>query len=376
MTDTALATIDPAAASAVQIREWSIAIRERIEDMSEDELGQLEAVLIAFKTRLRQLGKDIDETERTRIKAVQRYGELLGDPTPIRSESGTFTALENHNAVESPASRQRRHQARLLAAYPEVVEEALSGPKPSLNKTVNLVKRQRAADEAAKVTEQMAAAVIESVEQDQPEPSKWWKLGDHLLYCGDSADQEFIDRCAGATFAFADPPYNAGKADWDHGFKWRHDYLADVAQITAVTPGISAIADFFTTTNMPYRWSIAAYISNGMTRSPLGFGNWIYAAVFSNNDSIHRNAQDHLTLSVTSATTHEASHESRKPARLLVDLLELFTDKGDLVVDPFLGSGTTLFAADQTGRRCIGAEISPEFCAEIIARYGDGAHPE
>ena len=373
MTSTALAPIDPAAASAVQIREWSIAIRERIEDMTEDELGQLEAVLIAFKTRLRQLGKDIDETERTRIKAVQRYGELLGDGTETQGERRDL--LENANKL-TESDRQRRHQARLLAAYPEVVEKAISGPKPSLNKALGLAKRQRAADEAAKVTEQMAAAVIASDDPEPPKPTKWWKLGDHLLYCGDSADQEFVDRCNGATFAFADPPYNAGKADWDHGFKWRHDYLADVAQITAVTPGISAIADFFTTTNMPYRWSIAAYISNGMTRGPLGFGNWIYAAVFSNNESIHRNAQDHLTLSVTSATTHEASHESRKPARLLVDLIELFTDKGDLVIDPFLGSGTTLFAADQTGRRCIGAEISPEFCAEIIARYGDGAHPE
>lgn len=375
MTSTALAPIDPAAASAVQIREWSIAIRERIEDMTEDELGQLEAVLIAFKTRLRQLGKDIDETERTRIKAVQRYGELLGKPEP-EFRGNQHVGISENNETPTQATYDRRHQARLLAAYPEVVEKALSGPKPSLNKAVNLAKRQRAADEAAKVTEQMAAAVIASDDPEPPKHAKWWKLGEHLLYCGDSADQEFIDRCAGATFAFADPPYNAGKADWDHGFKWRHDYLADVAQITAVTPGISAIADFFTTTNMPYRWSIAAYISNGMTRGPLGFGNWIYAAVFSNNESIHRNAQDHLTLSVTSATTHEASHESRKPARLLVDLIELFTDKGDLVVDPFLGSGTTLFAAEQTGRRCIGAEISPEFCAEIIARYGEEARPE
>lgn len=242
---------------------------------------------------------------------------------------------------------------------------------------MNLCKRQRAAEEAAKVAEQMAATVVE--EQADSEPAgptgPWWQLGDHLLYCGDSADQEFIDRAKSARLAFADPPYNAEKAEWDRGFTWRHDYLADVADIAAVTPGISAIADFFGATTMPYRWSMAAHVSNGMTRGALGFGNWIYVAIFSRLGSIHRNAQDHRTITVDASTTHEAGHESRKPVRLLVDLIQLFTDEGDLVVDPFLGSGTTLFAAEQAGRRCVGAEINPKFQAEIIARWGSDARP-
>jgi ParB family chromosome partitioning protein len=205
------------------------------------------------------------------------------------------------------------------------------------------------------------------------EPGTWWQLGRHLLYCGDSAEPEFIDRARGAAFAFADPPYNAGKADWDSGFKWGHDYLSEVAPMVAVTPGISAVAEFFSTTAMPYRWSMAAWITNGMTRGALGFGNWIYVALFSGEESIHRNAQDHLRLTVNAATNDETNHASRKPAALLVELLNLFTVAGDTVVDPFLGSGTTLFVAEKTGRRCIGAEIHPEHCREIIARFGPEA---
>jgi len=225
---------------------------------------------------------------------------------------------------------------------------------------------------SALVVEYKKAAAIEAAKSVQR--GQWWQLGEHLLYCGDSADEAFTSRLSGATFAFADPPYNAGKADWDQEFKWRHDYLAEAAEIVAVTPGISAIPSFLRGTSMPYRWSMAAWITNGMTRGALGFGNWIYIALFSQAESLHRDAQDHLRIAVSPAAV-STRHESRKPAELLVSLLGTFTAEGDTVVDPFLGSGTTLFAAEQTGRRCIGAEIEPEFCAEIITRYGEDARP-
>jgi ParB-like chromosome segregation protein Spo0J len=237
-------------------------------------------------------------------------------------------------------------------------------------------REQRVADKVA------AVAAITTRAQAPAEPAaapvevkagQWWQLGKHLLYCGDSASDEFVSKAQGAAFAFADPPYNAGKADWDHNFEWRHDYLTEVAEVVAVTPGISAIADFFAVTRMPYRWSMAAWITNGMTRGALGFGNWIYLALFSDSASLYRNTQDHLRINVDPSTTGDTAHESRKPARLLVDLIELFTADGDVVVDPFLGSGTTLFAAEQAGRRCVGAEMNPKHSAEIIARFGPEA---
>jgi hypothetical protein len=229
--------------------------------------------------------------------------------------------------------------------------------------------RQRIADQVAAATPPLHAPEI------VVETGEWWQLGEHLLYCGDSSDPAFVERARGAAFAFADPPYNAGKADWDSGFEWCHDYLSEIADIAAVTPGISAVADFFASTAMPYRWSMSAWITNGMTRGALGFGNWIYVALFSTQESIHRNAQDHLRITVNAATTDETNHASRKPASLLVELLDLFTATGDTVVDPFLGSGTTLFAAEQTGRRCVGAELDPGHCREIIARFGPEARP-
>ena len=62
-------------------------------------------------------------------------------------------------------------------------------------------------------------------------------------------------------------------------------------------------------------------------------------------------------------------HPTVKPIRLVVDALLDVTARGELVIDPFLGSGTTLLAAERTGRRCIGIEIEPRYVDLAIRRW-------
>ena len=212
--------------------------------------------------------------------------------------------------------------------------------------------------------EAMHRELIESVAHGQ-----WWQLGDHLLYCGDTSSDEFMGAIDKAVLAFADPPYNAGAADWDNDFNWRHDALIELADIVAVTPGISSIFDFAKVTQMPYRWSLACWISNGMTRGALGFGNWIYTAIFSKSESIHRNKQDFSKTSISNGNNERTKHKGRKPDGYMDWLLDLFTEPGDLVIDPFLGSGTTLLRCEKKNRRCVGGEIDQEFCKDIIRQW-------
>ena len=54
-------------------------------------------------------------------------------------------------------------------------------------------------------------------------------------------------------------------------------------------------------------------------------------------------------------------HPTQKPVPLLEELIRIFTDKGDVVIDPCAGSGTTLLAAMQTMRRAYGFEIKNDF---------------
>lgn len=55
-------------------------------------------------------------------------------------------------------------------------------------------------------------------------------------------------------------------------------------------------------------------------------------------------------------------HPTQKPVQLLYKILEDFTKEDDLILDPFMGSGTTLIAAKKLGRKAIGIEIDKHYC--------------
>jgi len=76
-----------------------------------------------------------------------------------------------------------------------------------------------------------------------------------------------------------------------------------------------------------------------------------------------------------------ATHPTVKPIRMVMDALLDVTAPNDLVIDPFLGSGTTMLAAERTRRRCIGVEIEPAYVDLAIRRWqmmtgGQAAHAE
>jgi site-specific DNA-methyltransferase (adenine-specific) len=61
-------------------------------------------------------------------------------------------------------------------------------------------------------------------------------------------------------------------------------------------------------------------------------------------------------------------HQAPYPEEIIRRLVEVSTDPGDLVLDPFLGSGTTMRVARALGRRCVGYEVNPAFAPLIEAR--------
>ena len=62
-------------------------------------------------------------------------------------------------------------------------------------------------------------------------------------------------------------------------------------------------------------------------------------------------------------------HPTQKPVELHMSILEDFSKEGDVVLDCFGGSGTTLIACEMTGRKCLMMELSPEYCDIIKERY-------
>ena len=64
-----------------------------------------------------------------------------------------------------------------------------------------------------------------------------------------------------------------------------------------------------------------------------------------------------------------ALHPTVKPVALVVDAILDCTERGGIVLDAFLGSGTTVIAAERTGRRCYGVELDPVYVDTAIRRW-------
>jgi DNA modification methylase len=64
-----------------------------------------------------------------------------------------------------------------------------------------------------------------------------------------------------------------------------------------------------------------------------------------------------------------AAHPTVKPVAMVADAILDATMRGDIVLDGFLGSGTSVIAAERTGRRCYGLELEPRYVDTIVRRW-------
>jgi len=326
------------------------------------------------------LGKTLESLKAPEAKQAQRKspgrpkkgGQSLPTFSKPRDESGRKAA------VAAAACGISREQYRKIV---EVCEAAAAEPEKyaplvelmdrtgKVNKAYSQWKKETKQEERQKARRKIEKAT--GVKADERcKAGEVWQLGDHILYCGDTSADAFRKLLTEkAALAFADPPYGANVEGYDDSkFYWQHDYLADKADVVVVTPGIVSIFELARRTAMPYRWSLAAWITNGMTRGAVGFGNWMYAAVFSAG-SVFRQAQDFTRVTISNAEAADTDHPTRKPTEYVQWIVETFSKPKQLVIDPFLGSGQTLMVCEAQGRRCIGGELDPKFCSEIVARW-------
>jgi hypothetical protein len=87
-------------------------------------------------------------------------------------------------------------------------------------------------------------------------------------------------------------------------------------------------------------------------------------------DNTHDNMTDVWDFPrVTGEDRH--GHATPKPVPMICRAIKSSTPSGAIVAEPFLGSGSTLIAAEQLGRKCYGMEISPAYCAVVLQRFQD-----
>ena len=173
--------------------------------------------------------------------------------------------------------------------------------------------------------------------------------------------------------AFADPPYGValgyGDAYTDEGGKgyaaWMQrtaKELQRVASVVLVTPGIRNLWLWPQPT-----WTLCWSKPGSTRRSDLGgFNEWEPVVMYGMKRLYHDLCSLPSVANIASGGV-TGDHPCPKPIRLLKWLLSETTSTGDLVLDPFMGSGTTLEAAKWLGLRAVGVEIEERYC-EIAAR--------
>lgn len=227
-----------------------------------------------------------------------------------------------------------------------------------------------------------------------------WILGEHRLLCGDATSREDVERLmAGekADMILTDPPYNVGfkynehddteinQDEWTKVCRGWYEQWKALAPRIVLTPGCYNLELWCRLGNPTH---IAPWIkTNGQTTGRVTHF-WQWEPIFFFGKFERKRANDIFEHYVNSgflrgsgeSPVREGGHPCPKPLTLWLDLVENFSDYGEIILEPFCGSGTTLIACEKTQRRCFGMEIDPTYCDVILDRWskysGKTAHRE
>jgi site-specific DNA-methyltransferase (adenine-specific) len=235
------------------------------------------------------------------------------------------------------------------------------------------------------------------------EPGQLWELGDHRLLCGDSTKAEDVARVMGggrAECVWTDPPYGVdyvGKTknartiqnDGTESTVVEDSLLAACAALApsarfylAAPPGPRGFVFRLAITKAGWRlhqelvWRknciVLGHSDYHYQHEPILYGYLPGDGRPGRGD--HEGTRwygDHSQSSVLDhdKPTRSEEHPTMKPVGLVVHCLQNSTRHGDVVYEPFSGSGTTIIACEQLGRKCRAIEISPAYVAVALERW-------
>lgn len=243
-----------------------------------------------------------------------------------------------------------------------------------------------------------------------------WRLGDHWLLCADSTDPSSYARLLDGDLAdaiFTDPPWNipiegfvSGLGKTKHkNFKMATGELSDAEFIGFIDKFMQPCEDHMAGGAVLFcciDWRSDSHIISAAKKAGLrhintavwskgsgGMGG-LYRSAHElvivlckghtpkiNNVALGKHGRDRTNVWTypganklgSSASKALAHHPTPKPIELVHDALLDVTKMGDLVLDPFMGSGTTLLAAEQSKRRARGIELDPAYVDVCITRW-------
>ena len=238
------------------------------------------------------------------------------------------------------------------------------------------------------------------------EPGQLWELGDHRLLCGDSTKKEDVEKALGGAspmLMVTDPPYGVnydaswrveagvnkpwqtraeGKVENDDKADWTETWELFNGSVAYVWHGglhAKVVAESLQTSDFAIRSQIIwAKPSLVMGR---GHYHWqhepCWYAVRKNETGIWKGDRKQATVwdianmhrTQGSVDDGKTFHSTQKPVECMARPIR--NHDSEFVYEPFSGSGTTIIACEQLGRKCRAIEISPAYVAVALQRWAD-----
>jgi DNA modification methylase len=211
-----------------------------------------------------------------------------------------------------------------------------------------------------------------------------WKLGEHFVVCGDSTKKENWDKILDGepSLVFTDPPYGIGYKAMRGGKEIANDGShSEALAITksALTIFSDVIAHFVCCDWRSLPTMVEAMEESGIT--PKACIVWDKMRRVQNLDRFAKQhefvlysgpygGQKTVATDVWQiARDFDPDHPTPKPVELVAKAITSASKPSEVVVDPFAGSGSTLIACEQTGRKARVMELDPKYCDVIITRW-------
>ncbi len=233
-------------------------------------------------------------------------------------------------------------------------------------------------------------------------PGDVWLLGAHRLVCGDCTDPLVVDRALAGVkphLMVTDPPYGVDyDPDWrnradrangkpygasaiglvtnDTRADWREAYALFPGDVTYVwhPPGARQV-EFFESL-VAAGFEVRMQIIWAKSHFPIGRGNYhvqhepCWYAVRKGKTAHWAGDRKQTTVwQIDKPAKSETGHSTQKPVECMRRPIENNSSPGQAVYEPFSGSGTTIIAAEMTGRACHAIEIAPEYVDVAVKRW-------
>lgn len=306
---------------------------------------------------------DLDEDEERLVLAT--FDPISAMAVPDREIlSGLLESIEQRNASVQAAIAEIAKMNRVVLSVPQGLTDPDVVPEPPAEPVTKL--------------------------------GDLWILGDHRVLCGDSTKAVSVARLMGASLAgcvFTDPPYGVA---YDGGTLVREELVGD-EDVGLYEPACAMAASYSDPDAALYLWHAGVKgIAAAAAAAAIAAGYEIRCEIVWNKNQAQYGAlsaqykQKHepcyyahkkgkaprwygptneITVWDVDRSSRNEYHPTQKPVALAVRAFRNSTAPGDVVLDLFLGSGSTLIAAEQLGRRCFGLEIEPKYVDVIVARW-------